>query len=120
VKTLENAGAPKKFSSLIQGVSLFNNATSMILLLISVQFARGNYGDISNLIKYGLTLISGGILLGMGFGIITIYWVKQVNHDNALTINVTICTAYLTYFAAEYVDWGIATNGVVAVMSLGM
>ena len=62
----------------------------------------------------------GSILLGVCVGVITIYWVKLVNHDNTLTINVTIVSAYLTYFLAEYMDWGIATNGLVAVISLGM
>lgn len=43
-----------------------------------------------------------------------------MNHDNTLAINVTVCAAYLTYFAAENVYWGMATNGIVAVMTLGM
>ena len=60
----------------MQGVSLFNNATAMIILLIMIQFARGNYGEISNVVKYGLTLVLGGILVGLVFGILTIYWVK--------------------------------------------
>lgn len=62
----------------------------------------------------------GGILLGVAFGVLTVYWVRYVNHDNALTINVTIVSAYLTYFSAEYVYWGIETNGLVAVFALGM
>lgn len=60
----------------MQGVSLFNNSTVMILLLVSVRFTRGNYGDISDLVKYGLTLVLGGVLVGTAFGVITIYWVK--------------------------------------------
>lgn len=120
VKLLENAGAPKKFISLVQGESLFNNGSSMILLLLAVKVARGSYGEISDVVKYGVTLIFGGILLGFAFGVLTVYWVKYVNTDNALTINVTIVSAYLTYFLAEYVDWGMDTNGLVAVMALGM
>lgn len=60
------------------------------------------------------------MVIGVVFGILTIYWVKLVNHDNSLTINVTISTAYLCYFAAEYVDWGVPSNGLVAVLTLGI
>ena len=52
--------------------------------------------------RFGVALMFGSILLGVCVGVITIYWVKLVNHDNTLTINVTIVSAYLTYFLAEY------------------
>lgn len=120
VKLLKNAGAPKKFISLVQGESLLNNVSSMILLLLAVKIARGCNCNISDVIRYGVNMTVGGIILGILFGVVTVYWVKYVNHDNALTINVTIVSAYLTYFIAEYVELGIECNGLIAVMALGM
>jgi len=38
---LKQAGAPKKFNSLIAGESLFNDGTCMVLLTISFQLVKG-------------------------------------------------------------------------------
>lgn len=45
---------------------------------------------------------------------------RRVNHNAILTINLSIVSAYLTYFVAEYVDMGFAKNGLVAVIVLGL
>ncbi len=38
---LKEAGAPKKFNSLIEGESLFNDGTCMVLLTISLEIVGG-------------------------------------------------------------------------------
>ena len=38
---LKEAGAPRKFSSLIEGESLFNDGTCMVLFTISLELVKG-------------------------------------------------------------------------------
>ncbi len=41
VALLKNVGAPKKFRSLIEGESLINDASCMILITISINILKG-------------------------------------------------------------------------------
>lgn len=92
----------------------------MIFLLIAVQVSRSTYGSIGNLVEYGISLFIGGVLIGIFFGILSISWMKIINYDNTLTINVTIVLAYITYFVAENIQLGFAANGLISVITLGM
>ncbi|CAD8177625.1 unnamed protein product [Paramecium octaurelia] len=120
VKLLSNAEAPKRFISLVQGESLINNCASMVLMLIAVNCASGDCDLLTVELSYGVSLLLGGAFVGVMFGLFTVWWIRRVNHNSILTINLTIVSAYVTYFVAESVDLGFKKNGLVAVISLGL
>ena len=92
----------------------------MVLMLIAVNCARGDCDLLTVELSYGISLLLGGTFVGVLFGLFTVWWIRRVNHNSILTINLTIVSAYVTYFVAENVDLGFTKNGLVAVISLGL
>ena len=92
----------------------------MVLMLIAVNCARGDCDLLTVELSYGLSLLIGGAVVGIVIGAFTVWWIRRVNHNSILTINLTIVSAYVTYFVAESVDLGFQKNGLVAVITLGL
>jgi NhaP-type Na+/H+ or K+/H+ antiporter len=67
-----------------------------------------------------LSLTLGGILLGSIFGAIASFWLKKINNDEILTVNITFFTCYLLYFTAENINLGIKVDGIMALVGLGV
>jgi NhaP-type Na+/H+ or K+/H+ antiporter len=62
----------------------------------------------------------GGLLLGLVFGIVSVFWIKKIFNDEILVLNITIISCYLSFFISEHVDLGIAVSAVIAVVSLSL
>lgn len=67
VALLKEVGAPQKFRSLIEGESLINDASCMILIMISVNIIKGNSNGIFEIVANFLSLSLGGIVIGVLF-----------------------------------------------------
>lgn len=67
---LKEAGAPKKFSSLIEGESLLNDGTCMILFTISLELCRGGSMGVTDISILFVELTGGAVVLGVLFGIV--------------------------------------------------
>lgn len=67
---LKEAGAPKKFSSLIEGESLLNDGTCMILFTISIELCKGGSMSIVDISILFAELTGGAVILGILFGIV--------------------------------------------------
>ncbi|EGR30581.1 sodium hydrogen exchanger family protein, putative [Ichthyophthirius multifiliis] len=117
---LKEVGAPKKLNSLIEGESLLNDGTCMVLFEISSKMVKGQQMLIFDIIKLFLTLTVGGALLGIFIGLIASFWIGRIHNDAILTVNVTFIAAYLCFFIAENVDLGIQISGIMALVSLGL
>jgi NhaP-type Na+/H+ or K+/H+ antiporter len=65
-------------------------------------------------------LTFGGMILGLIFGILSVFWIKKIFNDETLVLNITIISCYLVFFVAENVDFGIKISGILALVSLGL
>ena len=65
VALLKEVGAPQKFRSLIEGESLINDATCMILIIISVNIIKGTSSGFFAILINFLSLSIGGMLIGV-------------------------------------------------------
>jgi len=120
VSLLKEKGGSKKFSSLIEGESLINDGTCMILLILSAEIVLGKSYTVFSLSFEFLQLTVGGIILGIGAGIICVFWIRKVFNDEVMVANVTFLACYLVYFFAENNTFGIRVSGIVALISLGL
>jgi NhaP-type Na+/H+ or K+/H+ antiporter len=117
---LKEAGAPKKFNSLIEGESLFNDGTCMVLLTISLELVKGVEMQPLEIGVLFLELTVGAIVLGVIFGMISTFLIKLVKKDSILTINITVAMCYILYFISEFVYLGIRISGIMALVSIGL
>ncbi|TDQ11042.1 Na+/H+ antiporter [Pedobacter metabolipauper] len=107
---------PKRMSSVLEGESLLNDASSLIIFRFAlIAVATGQFIWTEAALSFSWMLIGGvGIGLAVGFIFMKIhkYLPTDANTDTALSI----ITPYLMYIAAEEVH----TSGVLAVVSGGL
>lgn len=117
---LKEAGAPKRFSSLIEGESLLNDGTCMILFTISLELCKGGTMSAAQIGSLFLQLTVGAVVLGVLFGFMATELIKLFKTDSLLCYNITLVGCYLLYFTAEYVHLGIHVSGIMALVAMGL
>ena len=112
-------GAPQRLRVLVEGESLFNDATSIVLarLLLGVVLA----GTVSGrLILQGTVdfavMFLGGLAVGWVLGLLTGYALGKVE-DRFIEITLTTVLAYVSYLVAEEI---LHVSGVMATIAAGL
>ncbi len=126
VALLKELGASKKLGTLIEGESLLNDGTAIVIFLVILGGMKGAAPDMGDLEAFVFNLnpvlkfayISfGGILLGLVVGGITIRWVRGVFNDAMVEISAIVTAAYITFFIAEHF---LYVSGVLGLVALGL
>ena len=119
VSMFARVGAPKRLSVLVEGESLFNDATAIAMsrVLLGVMAT----GVVGNAIWYGFTqfllVFAGGILVGWVLALAAGLVLGAVHGDALVEITVTTLLAYLAFFLGEH-TFGV--SGVMAVVVAGI
>ncbi len=116
VALLKDLGASKKLGTLIEGESLLNDGTAIVIFMVLLATITGTGSDTSPVIEF-LRVAVGGTMVGVFFGWLTIRWVKKVFNDALIEITVIVAAAYLTFFVAEHF---LHVSGVLGLVSLGL
>ncbi|MBL4755520.1 MAG: cation:proton antiporter [Flavobacteriales bacterium] len=116
VALLKELGASKKLGTLIEGESLLNDGTAIVIFMVFYLPIIGAGGDGSPFVEF-LYVALGGIILGVAIGYVVVAWVKRVFNDAFVEISVIIAAAYLVFFAAE--DF-LHVSGVLGLVSYGL
>ncbi len=113
-------GAPQRLGVLVEGESLFNDATSIVVarILIGV-IAAGSLdsGALSNGLLDFFVLFFGGLLAGVLLGALTGYLLGLVESDPYIEITLTTVLAYASFLLAEEV---LGVSGVMATVGAGI
>lgn len=109
--------APRDVSVLIEGESLFNDATAVVLftLLLSLAgaMAQPDFSWANSFLLF-IRVFFGGILLGVLIGIIGCFIERLLGEDARAGTIVTVFCAYASFYAAEHY---LHVSGVMAVFS---
>jgi len=116
VALLKELGASKKLGTLIEGESLLNDGTAIVIFMVFLFAITGTGNATSPVIEF-IRVAAGGTLVGLLFGWITISWVRKVFNDALIEITVVIAAAYLTFFVAEHF---LHVSGVLGLVALGL
>lgn len=116
VALLKELGASKKLGTLIEGESLLNDGTAIVIFMVLLATITGAGSDTSPVLEF-VRVALGGALVGIFFGWLTIRWVKKVFNDALIEITVIVAAAYLTFFVAEYF---LHVSGVLGLVALGL
>ncbi|MFC2113254.1 cation:proton antiporter [Bacteroidota bacterium] len=116
VALLKDLGASKKLGTLIEGESLLNDGTAIVIFMVLLATITGTGSDTSPIVEFFRVAV-GGALVGAFFGWLTIRWVKKVFNDALIEITVIVAAAYLTFFVAEYF---LHVSGVLGLVALGL
>jgi monovalent cation:H+ antiporter, CPA1 family len=112
-------GAPQRLKVLVEGESLFNDATSIVLarLLLGVVLAGSVSGwvVIQGAVDFAV-VFAGGLAVGWLLGLLTGYALGKVE-DHFVEITLTTVLAYVSYLVAEEV---VHVSGVMATIAAGL
>ena len=121
VSLFRQLGAPLRLTVLVEGESLFNDATSIVLTRSLVGVAVGGYfftplGAFLDVVTFFVVFLGGalvGWLAALGFG----WLLGRVRGDVSIEITLTTVLAYLSFLVAEEV---FHVSGVMAVVLAGV
>ena len=116
VALLKELGASKKLGTLIEGESLLNDGTAIVIFMVFLGAMTGTGSDTSGFVQF-LVVALGGIAVGTVIGVIIVKWVKGVFNDALVEISAVVGAAFLTFYVAEH---SLGVSGVLALVALGL
>lgn len=122
VAILRELGAPKRLATLVEGESLLNDGTAIVvfnvLLGLLVTSASGAEKlDITAAMLEFFKVVAGGVLVGLTLGVITSSWHSRTFNDALVEITLTVVCAYLAMVVAEGL---LHVSGVIALVTAGL
>lgn len=114
VSQLKVANAPDKLATVIEGESLFNDATAIVLFGIFVSMATG--GSEVSLLSGTLLLVKvlvGGVAVGAIFAFVTRMLLKIIGPNPDYYFVTSLTVAYGSFYTAEHM---LHVSGVIAVL----
>jgi solute carrier family 9 (sodium/hydrogen exchanger), member 10/11 len=79
VALLKELGASKKLATLIEGESLLNDGTAMVIFMIATKLAQGEEMGLGEGITLFARLSLGGPLLGLAFALVLTFWLGRIH-----------------------------------------
>ena len=115
VALFRSLGVPKRLQLLLEGESLFNDGTAIVVFhLMLAVVATGSFNLIDGLQEF-FWVAGGGFLIGLLVSSITSFISNRID-DNMIEIALTVVSAYGSYLLAEEFH----TSGVLAVVAAGL
>ena len=120
VALFKELGAPKRLMILVEGESLFNDATAIVLFNVLLGLAVGGAAatlSVSSAIISFLTVFTGGIAVGAVLAFTFAQILSFVRDDELVEITLTTIVAYMSFIVAEHY---LHVSGVMATATAGM
>ena len=115
VALFKTLGAPKRLSVLVEGESLLNDGTSIVLFTIILAAFTGGDATIGHGALEFVKVVGLGLALGAAMGFIGAKVIERVD-EPMIAITVTTVVAYGSFFVAEELH----CSGVIATVAAGM
>jgi monovalent cation:H+ antiporter, CPA1 family len=115
VSLFKSLGAPKRMAVLVEGESLLNDGTAVVVFTLLLSALGGaTFSPLQSLVDF-IRIVGVGILIGLTIGLAVTKVIQQVD-DPMLEITLTTIGAYGSFVAAEAFHF----SGVIATVTAGM
>lgn len=115
VATFKQLGTPRRLTIIIEGESLFNDGSSLVLFnIITGIIVAGNFNLFGSLVDF-VKVAAGGLLVGVAVSYLASAVLGHINDYLTETV-VTVIAAYGTFLIAELLD----VSPALAVVSAGL
>jgi NhaP-type Na+/H+ or K+/H+ antiporter len=117
VALMKELGASRRLATLVEGESLLNDGTAMVVFNVVFAIIKGDAEIDIGILGSFIRLAFGGPLLGIVIAIFASSWLKRIYNDSVLEVNMTIVCSYLIFFLAE--STVLKVSGVLAMTGFG-
>jgi len=104
-----------RLSALVEGESLLNDGTSVVLFTLILAFASGATTTVAAFVWQFFYTVGGGVLAGAAIGSLVVQVTKRID-DPSIEIALTVIAAYGSFSLAEE----IGCSGVIATVTAGL
>jgi CPA1 family monovalent cation:H+ antiporter len=115
VALFRTLGAPRRLTMLLDGESLLNDGTAIVVFTLSLSLLSGEEARASPLLLQFLFIVGGGGLIGVAVGALASLLLRRID-DPMVEITITMIAAYGSFAAADELH----TSGVIAAVAAGM
>lgn len=115
ISIFRRLGAPERVRLLVEGESMINDATALVLYGIAVGVATGDAFSLGGAALDFVAVSAGGLLIGLAVGWLSTVVIRRQT-DAALVIVLTVLTAYGAYVGAEELH----VSGILAAVVAGI
>lgn len=115
VAIFRKLGAPKRLEVLLEGESLFNDGTAIVLFGLAIEaLLVGEFNFVDGILDF-ILVSGGGIIVGLGLGWVASRLIAMVD-DHLIGTTLTTVLAFGAYLVAEQLH----LSGVLAVVAAGL
>ncbi|HEU4393386.1 MAG TPA: Na+/H+ antiporter [Solirubrobacterales bacterium] len=108
-------GGPDRVRLLVEGESMINDGTALVLYRIAIGVATGGAFALGDAALEFVAVSAGGILVGLLVGALSIVVIRRQT-DASLVVVLTVLTAYGAYIGAEE----LGVSGILAAVAAGL
>ena len=108
-------GGPERVRLLVEGESMINDGTALVLYRIAVGVATGGAFALGDAALEFVAVSLGGIAVGLAVGLLSILVIRR-QADTSLVVVLTLLTAYGAYIGAEELH----VSGILAAVVAGL
>lgn len=103
VAIFKDLGAPKRLAVLVEGESLFNDATAIVLFnILAAMILTGTGVSLMGGVQSFFTVFLGGIMVGLVMAWLFVQVIARLRTDAVVEVTLTISLAYLSFLVAEH------------------
>ena len=115
VAMFRSLGVPQRLAVLLDGESLLNDGTAIVIFTLSLTLVTGSHVTAGGLVLNFIEIVGLGALIGMGVGMAVSQVIKKVD-DPMIEITLTTIAAYGSFLVAEHFHY----SGVIATVTAGL
>lgn len=120
VALLKEVSSRKRLETLLEGESLLNDGTAIVLFglfyVMATQSGNIDFSPVGVAGEFSRVVLLG-LIIGLAVGGLAIFWVGRIFNDPMIEIVVSVAAAYLVFLLAENV---FHVSGVVALVALAL
>lgn len=114
IATFRRLGAPRRLATLVEGESLFNDGTGLVVFAIAIRAVQSDVSGVDAVVAFGATVLVSAVI-GAVAGWIASRIIATVD-DHLVELTISLAAAYGTYLLADYFH----ESGVIATVVAGV
>ena len=112
--TFRRLGSPHRLANLVEGESLFNDGTGLVIFVLAIQAVRSDVTITGAVIQFFVTVVVS-ILIGVVGGLVVSWIVSRVD-DHLIETTVSLALAYGAYVIAD----AFHQSGIISTVTAGI